>query len=235
MKKINIILIITGLIMIYFVDISVEIKTKSNLFSVEEPIPNKLIIPELVVAATPPITSKAVKPKTKVIKPKPKKKPKKLSKYVPSTSHMRYIKRFSDVAVDEMLLYGIPASITLAQGIHESNAGNSALALKANNHFGIKCKKNWTGPSFAHKDDDYDKNGNLIKSCFRKYKGPWQSFRDHSKFLGKPRYAHLKSYGNDYKKWAHGLKKQGYATDPLYAEKLIRLIEGLKLDKYDSQ
>jgi len=140
-----------------------------------------------------------------------------------------YINTYKYAAIDDMRVYGIPASIKLAQGILESAAGNSELALKANNHFGIKCKAGWVGDTM-HKDDD-EKN-----ECFRKYGNPAESYRDHSEFLknGK-RYSFLFSLEiTDYKAWAHGLKSAGYATAPDYASKLIRIIEEHKLYELDS-
>ena len=126
-----------------------------------------------------------------------------------------------------MYLYGIPASITLAQGILESGSGKARLARDANNHFGIKCH-DWKGARVYHDDDK-------AQECFRKYKDPSQSFRDHSEFLAnRKRYAGLfKLKKDDYKGWAKGLRKAGYATDPKYPQKLISLIERYELYKYD--
>jgi len=139
-----------------------------------------------------------------------------------------YILTFKDVAMEKMEVYGIPASITLAQGILESGSGNSELAQKANNHFGIKCHKEWTGKTF-HMDDD-EKN-----ECFRKYKSPDESYRDHSIFLtSRDRYAELFELKvTDYKGWAHGLKKAGYATNPRYPQLLIKIIEENRLYEFD--
>ena len=137
-----------------------------------------------------------------------------------------YIDQWSEVAVEQMHLHGIPASITLAQGILESGNGKSMLTRQANNHFGIKCH-GWDGPGVYHDDD---KKG----ECFRKYKNARESFEDHSLFLQKKRYAALFDLNiKDYKGWARGLKKAGYATDPAYAKRLIKLIEDNDLDKYD--
>ena len=138
-----------------------------------------------------------------------------------------YIAFFKAVAIHEMKLYSIPASITLAQGILESGSGKGRLARQANNHFGIKCH-DWTGPRIYHDDD-------RAQECFRKYNDPSQSYRDHSLFLAKrKRYADLfKHKITDYKAWARGLKKAGYATDPQYPKKLISLIERYKLYRYD--
>lgn len=138
-----------------------------------------------------------------------------------------YISQYKDLAMQEMKRTGIPASITLAQGILESGNGNSRLATKANNHFGIKCH-NWTGPSVRHDDDSKNE-------CFRKYKTPEKSYLDHSDFLtGKSRYALLfELQPDDYKGWAKGLKKAGYATSPTYASALVNIIEDSELYKYD--
>ncbi|MFN8207923.1 MAG: glucosaminidase domain-containing protein [Bacteroidales bacterium] len=131
-----------------------------------------------------------------------------------------YIKAYSGFAVDEMNRSGVPASITLAQGILESDCGNSTLARKANNHFGIKCHKNWEGKKVYHDDD-------APNECFRSYSSVRESYRDHSDFLkNSARYAFLfKLKPSDYKGWARGLQKAGYATDPRYADLLIRIIE----------
>ena len=141
-----------------------------------------------------------------------------------------YIEKYSGDAVKEMQRSGVPASITLAQGILESESGNSDLARIANNHFGIKCHAEWTGESF-HKDDD-SKN-----ECFRKYNSVLESYDDHSKFLRtRSRYAFLFDLEiTDYKGWAKGLKKAGYATNPEYASKLIKLIEDYNLHYFDKE
>ena len=130
----------------------------------------------------------------------------------------KYIAQYSDIAVQEMLRSGIPASITLAQGILESGSGLSPLAVQGNNHFGIKCHKDWTGRTM-HKDDD------AKNECFRVYDSPDQSFRDHSDFLRyRDRYKFLFDLDRtDYKAWAYGLKQAGYATDPKYPAKLIKV------------
>lgn len=138
-----------------------------------------------------------------------------------------YIGLWKEVAVRKMKEHGIPASITLAQGLLESGNGNSKLAREGNNHFGIKCTPDWTGGKTYHDDD-------AKGECFRKYKDAAQSYEDHAKFLQRPRYASLfELKPTDYKGWAHGLKKAGYATDPSYAPKLISLIERYELDKLD--
>ncbi len=139
-----------------------------------------------------------------------------------------YINLYKGDAIKDMMKMGVPASITLAQGILESESGNSDLAREAKNHFGIKCHKGWTGDTF-HKDDD------ARDECFRKYKTVLESYDDHGRFLReRPRYAFLFDYEiSDYKKWAHGLKQAGYATNPRYPELLIKLIEEHNLDVYD--
>ena len=141
-----------------------------------------------------------------------------------------YIKQYRDLAVEEMKKYRIPASITLAQGLLESGAGQSTLARKSNNHFGIKCGSDWRGKTVSHDDD-------ARGECFRAYKHPKQSYEDHSKFLAnRPRYASLfKLDITDYKGWARGLKKAGYATNPRYAEQLIDIIELYDLHRYDTK
>ncbi len=141
----------------------------------------------------------------------------------------RYIDIHKATAQQEMSLYGIPASITIAQGILESGSGNGRLSVEANNHFGIKCH-GWTGKKIYHDDD-------AKQECFRKYKDAKYSFRDHSLFLTeRKRYSKLfKLKKEDYKGWAKGLKAAGYATDRKYPQKLISLIERYKLHKYDKE
>lgn len=138
-----------------------------------------------------------------------------------------YIYQYQAVAKEEMVTFGIPASITLAQGILESGSGKSELVRKSNNHFGIKCH-DWTGARVYHDDD-------LAQECFRKYDNPNYSYRDHSLFLkNRGRYKNLFDLAiDDYKGWARGLKAAGYATDPTYAQKLIRIIEDHDLHQYD--
>lgn len=135
-------------------------------------------------------------------------------------SREEYINTYKDDAIEEMQRTGIPASITLAQGILESGDGNSALARYARNHFGIKCHSDWKGATFTMDDDAKDE-------CFRKYKHALESYKDHSDFLtGRNRYAFLFELKlTDYKGWAHGLKKAGYATNPKYPKLLIDIIE----------
>ncbi len=147
-----------------------------------------------------------------------------------SKQYEEYIKEYREIAVDEMKRYHIPASITLAQGLLESGAGQGTLARKSNNHFGIKCGGDWRGKTVKHDDD-------ARNECFRVYKDPKESYRDHSKFLaGRPRYASLFQLKiTDYKGWAHGLKKAGYATNPRYAYQLIDIIERYDLHKYDTK
>lgn len=139
-----------------------------------------------------------------------------------------YIKKYAKIAQEEARLFNIPASITLAQGLLESNAGESLLASKDNNHFGIKCQSKCLGCRCANYTDDskYD--------MFRVFDSAWQSFREHSKLLNGNRYKHLqKIKAENYQAWAMGLKEAGYATDPRYGEKLIQIIEILELYKYD--
>ncbi len=141
----------------------------------------------------------------------------------------QYVSMYKDKAIDEMKRSGIPASITLAQGILESDCGNSYLAVNANNHFGIKCAGGWTGATAYHDDDQK-------QECFRSYNSAEESYDDHTDFLvSKPRYASLFQLNStDYKGWAEGLSKCGYATDPNYPERLITIIEQLNLAQYDS-
>jgi hypothetical protein len=143
-------------------------------------------------------------------------------------SRQQYIDKYAKLAVQEMIDHHIPASITMAQACLESSDGNSELTRQSNNHFGIKCKSNWTGPSVRHNDDE-------ANECFRKYKDPEDSFRDHSEFItGSPRYSFLFAYDiRDFKKWAHGLKQAGYATDPAYPGKLIKIIDDFRLYELD--
>ncbi len=143
-----------------------------------------------------------------------------------------YIEQYKTIVINEMQRTGIPASIKMAQAILESASGRSTLARQSNNHFGIKCGKEWKGPEVYRHDDDY-KDGLLVRSCFRAYDDPRDSFIAHSNFLSNP---HSKRYGFlfdldpfDYEAWAHGLKKAGYATDPNYPSKLIHLIEKYEL------
>jgi len=139
-----------------------------------------------------------------------------------------YIDRFSKIAIAEMQKYGIPASISLAQGLVESRFGTSKLAQRNNNHFGIKCFSKKCRP--GHCSNFFDDHH---KDFFRKFTNPWESWRAHSQMLAGGRYARLKKHGRDYRKWAQGLKQLGYATDRTYAEKLIGVIEKYDLHRYD--
>lgn len=143
---------------------------------------------------------------------------------------LEYIETYKEIAKNNMIQNGIPASITLGQAILESGAGTGPLSAQANNHFGIKCHKEWSGPSIRYTDDEENE-------CFRKYNDPSESFRDHSFFLtSRPRYADLfKLNKDDYKMWAKGLKAAGYATDPKYPDKLISLIERYELQRFDAE
>ena len=168
---------------------------------------------------------KEVKSKKKKSK---KKKPKEVVIVPKIINTEDYVKFYSNIAMDEMIQFGIPASITLAQGILESGAGKGRLAVQANNHFGIKCH-DWNGKKIYHDDDEE-------QECFRKYDNPEYSYRDHSLFLtNRGRYSFLFDLKkDDYKQWARGLKKAGYATDPKYPQKLIDLIQRYQLYKYDN-
>ena len=144
-------------------------------------------------------------------------------------NYERYVEQYSALAVKHQKQYGIPASITLAQGLLESGAGLSKLAKKSNNHFGIKCHSDWKGERVYHDDDKKD-------DCFRKYSKVETSYEDHAQFLLRARYARLfKLNVKDYKAWARGLQECGYATDKAYANKLIKTIETYELYKYDSK
>jgi len=169
------------------------------------------------------------KKEVKAKKKKPKNKKTKQIVIVPKIINTEdYVKFYSNIAMDEMIQFGIPASITLAQGILESGAGKGRLAVQANNHFGIKCH-DWNGKKIYHDDDEE-------QECFRKYDNPEYSYRDHSLFLSnRGRYSFLFDLKkDDYKQWAKGLKKAGYATDPKYPQKLIDLIQRYQLYKYDN-
>jgi flagellum-specific peptidoglycan hydrolase FlgJ len=140
-----------------------------------------------------------------------------------------YIETYKGIAIEKMVEFKIPASITLAQGIFESACGTSRLATEANNHFGIKCHKEWEGDTIKHDDD-------TLQECFRKYKAVVESYHDHSQFLiSRPRYSKLFTLEVlDYKAWARELKAAGYATNPLYTERLIGLIERYDLARQDT-
>ncbi len=151
--------------------------------------------------------------------------------------HEEYIGQYKQIALLEMERAGVPASIKLAQGLHESAVGRSVLATEANNHFGVKALDDtWQGAVYFRVDDDRDDSGELIPSPFRKYDIPEESFRDHSDFLkGRGRYAFLFELNiRDYEAWAFGLKEAGYATDPKYPSKIINTIEKWNLDRFDS-
>ena len=149
-----------------------------------------------------------------------------IANYVPFTA-LSYIERFKAIAIKEMNANGIPASITLAQGLFESGNGNGDLAKIANNHFGIKCTSDWKGKSYYKDDDKAD-------DCFRVYDNPEDSYKDHSDFLKRKRYAALFELDkNDYEGWAYGLKQAGYATNPNYPQLLINVIKKYRLDQYD--
>lgn len=145
-----------------------------------------------------------------------------------SSDAEEYVTRFQKIAIDEMKKFGIPASISLAQGLIESRYGTSKLAVNNNNHFGIKCFSKQCGKGHCSNFTD-----DTHKDFFRKFKSPWESWRAHSQLLSSGRYLKLKKYGRDYRKWAYGLKSVGYATDRTYAEKLINVIEKYDLHKYD--
>ena len=169
------------------------------------------------------------KKEKKLKRSKPKNKKVKKIALSPRISNIEdYIKVYSKVAMDEMIQFNIPASITLSQGILESGIGKGRLAVEANNHFGIKCHE-WNGKKIYHDDDEE-------QECFRKYDNPEYSYRDHSLFLSmRGRYSFLfELRKDDYRQWAKGLKKAGYATDPKYPQKLIDLIERYELYKYDN-
>ncbi len=160
------------------------------------------------------------------------------SLFAQNSAFQAYIDKYKKIAVQEMDRAGVPASIKMAQALLESGGGNSELARKANNHFGIKCHSDWTGKTYSLEDDDYDSFGNLQKSCFRKYKTVEESYIAHSEFLRDPRKANR--YGflfrlnvRDYKSWARGLKASGYATAGTYDERLIKIIETYKLYELD--
>ncbi len=145
----------------------------------------------------------------------------------PSAIVKQYIEQYRDLAIEEMKRTGVPAAITLAQGIHETDAGRSQLVIKSNNHFGIKCKTGWNGESVSHDDD-------ARGECFRKYNDPKDSYRDHSDFLKtRSHYAFLFDLDpTDYEGWCYGLKKAGYATNPKYSQILIKLIKDYGLQDY---
>jgi len=144
----------------------------------------------------------------------------------PDSNYLAYIAQYRDIVVEQQQTYGIPAAITMAQGLLESSAGKSELATQANNHFGIKCTSDWRWETYHHDDDE-------AAECFRKYYAAEDSFIDHSLFLNnRKRYAPLFELDStDYQGWAKGLRQCGYATDPNYPQKLISLIERYQLDQ----
>ena len=183
------------------------------------------------VVKTEPSPERAVKKERKVLAAPTKKEvvvEKKEKTY--SDPKLAYIDKYRDIAMNEMRQYKIPASITLAQGILESRSGQSELTKKSNNHFGIKCHKGWTGGKTYHDDDEKGE-------CFRVYKYPEKSFKDHSLFLAeRTRYQDLfKLKITDYEGWAKGLKKAGYATDKAYPQKLIKIVEDYELYRFDEK
>lgn len=188
-----------------------SVRDKRQVKTVERPLKNK------------PVN----KVEVPVVQPKEEKVKKPLSTQEKVT---QYLAVFGPIAQREMSSYKIPASITLAQGLLESGFGEGRLALEANNHFGIKCHRDWNGGRIYHDDDEKGE-------CFRVYKDAAESYRDHSLFLSeRKRYAFLFRLGKkDYTSWAKGLKKAGYATDPKYPDKLIRLIERFGLAQYDKK
>ncbi len=173
-----------------------------------------------------PVSKKEAPVKKKVVKIPPVK----AVKLTQEQKVQAYLNRFGPIARAEMQQYKIPASITLAQGILESGTGEGRLAKEGNNHFGIKCHRGWNGGRMYHDDD-------AKGECFRTYDDPAESYRDHSVFLsGRQRYAFLfKFHKRDYKAWARGLKKAGYATDPKYPKKLINIIQRYELYQYDTK
>lgn len=199
--------------------LSIGCKSKKTATTTSKSAPSKT---ERVRTNTPPAKPRTNPTTTKITKPR------KNATYTEIVSS--YIDNYKQIAMDEMLTYGIPASITLAQGILESGAGRGDLSNRANNHFGIKCHREWTGERVYHDDDE-------LQECFRKYKDPKYSYRDHSLFLTeRSRYQKLFTLKKtDYKGWAKGLRKAGYATDPKYPDKLIRIIETYGLAVYDAE
>lgn len=152
------------------------------------------------------------------------------------TAQLRYVETYKTLAIGEMQRTGIPASITLAQAILETNGGQSLLAREANNHFGLKCTSQWKGANFYKDDDEFDDEGNPVLSCFRRYPRPQESYADHSRFLKRPRYAFLGHLpATDYHAWAAGLDTAGYSFAEGYGQKLIDIIERYRLFEYDAR
>ena len=168
-------------------------------------------------------TIKTTEPKTEILEATTRVK-------VTTEMVLAYINLYKEIAKNNMVQYGIPASICLGQGILESGAGTGTLSAIANNHFGIKCHQDWNGPSVKHDDD-------AAQECFRKYNQASESYNDHALFLKNRKWYQplFKLEKDDYKGWAKGLKAAGYATDPKYPEKLISIIERYHLDQYDAE
>lgn len=193
---------------------------------------------QMVRTTKKPIVAKPPLKKAVATSPPKKEYPNQIAEIIVSTSQtvvnsdvvVNYVAQFKGIAMDNMKIYGIPASIVLAQGILESGAGRGDLAVNANNHFGIKCHQDWTGETIKHDDDS-------AQECFRKYDDVSESFKDHALFLTtRGRYSNLFALSKgDYKGWAKGLRTAGYATDPKYPNKLIYYIERYNLDQYDNQ
>lgn len=200
------------------------------------PIATKVAAAKTVAAKS--IVTKAALKKPSVVNQPEQEYPNQITEVIVSTSQtvvssdvvVNYVAQFKNVAMDNMRIYGIPASIVLAQGILESGAGRGDLAVNANNHFGIKCHEDWRGDTIRH-DDDSD------QECFRKYDNVSESFKDHALFLtSRGRYSNLFALSKgDYKGWARGLRTAGYATDPKYPNKLISYIERYNLQQFDSE
>lgn len=228
--KLRIFLFLSVLTVLYSCGSSKKVATTKRVVN-KRTAPQPKVVKKEVVKVVKPKPRVVTKEQPKVVyKPAPKvetvSKPSKTNSQTELTT--RYIRRFSHIAVYEMHKYGIPASITLAQGVLESGNGRSELAVKSNNHFGIKCHKGWNGHSVSHDDD-------AKGECFRKYNDPDNSYEDHSLFLtSRKRYASLfKLQPTDYTGWAYGLKKAGYATDSKYPQKLISIINRYNLHEYD--
>lgn len=152
------------------------------------------------------------------------------------TAQLHYVETYKTLAIAEMQRTGVPASITLAQAILETNGGQSLLAREANNHFGLKCTSQWKGANYYKDDDEFDDEGNPVLSCFRQYPRPQESYADHSRFLKRPRYAFLfRLPGTDYHAWAAGLDTARYSFAEGYGQKLIDIIDRYRLFEYDAR
>ncbi len=209
-----------GLLLIFLINIGCDSK-RPTVYN-KRKAPNERTVP-----ARPPANTD----RTPVIVSDENETPKPIPADIPYNDRIQmYIEEYAEIAKSEMVHYGIPASIKLAQGILESGAGVGNLAARSNNHFGIKCHTGWEGERVYHDDDEKGE-------CFRKYNHPKYSYRDHSLFLtNRSRYRDLFSLRkDDYKGWARGLRKAGYATDPRYPEKLIGIIERYNLNQYDDE